>query len=146
MKKAGFSLSRVLVLMIAAFLLTSSCTKNASSPQPPSKPSDINVEVRDGGPVVLTTSAAEFDITPSGFVQAFLLKDGKKLTLDEPGIGSAAGSDYLVHEGKELQFIPEFGQTKTLESIGKLGRGKRVDIPGRPLAPSGTEVQGTLTV
>ena len=53
----------------------------------------------------------------------------KKLTLDEPGIGSAAGSDYLIHDGKDLEFTPDFSQAKVLDAIGKLGRGKRVDIP-----------------
>lgn len=88
--------------LTASFLLMLSCTRAPQPGQAPSRPSDIKVEVRDGGPVVLTTSAAEFEILPSGFLQAFLLKDGKKLTLDEPGVGSAAGSDYLVSEGKEL--------------------------------------------
>ena len=66
-----------------------------------------------------------------------LLKDGKRLTLDEPGVGSSGGSDSIVHEGKELDFVPDFGQAKVQESIGKLGRGKRVEIPARPLAPAG---------
>ena len=34
------------------------------------------------GPIVVTTSAAEFKILPSGLVQATLLKDGKRLSLD----------------------------------------------------------------
>jgi alpha-galactosidase len=130
-----------IVLLALSCTRTSVQTKGAAS-----QPSDIKVEVRTGGPVVLTTSSAEFQILPSGFVQASLLKEGKKLTLDEPGAGSAAGSDYLIHEGKELQFIPDFGQAKVLEAIGKLGRGKRVEIPGHPLAPSGIEVQRTLEV
>ena len=36
--------------------------------------------------MVLTTSAAEFQVTPEGYVQASLLKDGKKLSLDEPDV------------------------------------------------------------
>ena len=136
-----------LIVVAGIALLGISCTRTpVQSKQPPSRPSDIKVEVRTGGPVILTTSSAEFQILPSGFVQAFLLRDGKKLTLDEPGAGSAAGSDYLVHEGKDLQFIPDFGQAKILEAIGKLGRGKRVEIPGHPLAPSGIEVQRMLEV
>ncbi len=87
-----------------------SCSKPAAAPPKaaPSRPSDIKVEVRDGGPIVLTTSAAEFQILPSGFLQATLLKDGKRLTLDEPEVGSAGGSDSIVHEGKELDFMPDF--------------------------------------
>ena len=124
-----------------------SCSKSAVQPKaPPARPSDIKVEVRDGGPVVLTTGAAEFQILPSGFVQATLLKDGKRLTLDEPEVGSAGGSDSIVNNGKELDFIPDFSQAKVLESVGKLGRGKRVEIPARPLAPAGVGIERLLVV
>ena len=76
----------ITLLGIAGAML--SCSKPARPPKAaPSRPSDIRVEVRDGGPVVLTTSTAEFQILPSGFLQASLLKDGKRLTLDEPDVG-----------------------------------------------------------
>ena len=103
----------------------------------PSQPSDINVAVHDGGPIVITTSAAEFQILPSGFLQATLSKDGKRLTLDEPDVGSTGGSDSIVIEGKELDFVPDFRAGESSESSGKLGRGKRVEIPAHPLAPAG---------
>ncbi|HXX00461.1 MAG TPA: hypothetical protein VEJ00_04550, partial [Candidatus Acidoferrales bacterium] len=118
------------LIFIAVAGLMPSCSKPAAPPQPASHPSDIKVEVRDGGPVVITTSTAEFQILPSGFLQAALLKDGKRLTLDEPGVGSTGGSDSIIHEGKELDFVPDFTQAKVLEASGKLGRGKRVEIPG----------------
>ncbi|HUA16576.1 MAG TPA: alpha-galactosidase [Verrucomicrobiae bacterium] len=95
---------------------------------------------------MITTAAAEFQVLPSGFLQASLLKDGKRLTLDEPEVGSAGGSDSIVHEGKELDFVPDFSQTKILEATGKLGRGKRVEIPARPLAPAGTGIERRLVV
>ena len=38
--------------------------------------SDINVVMHDGGPLVVTTKSAEFQILPNGFLQATLLKDG----------------------------------------------------------------------
>jgi alpha-galactosidase len=124
-----------------------SCSKPAVQPRAePSRPSDIKVELRGGGPVVVTTSAAEFQVFPSGFLQATLLKAGKRLTLDEPGVGSAAGSDYIVHEGQELQFIPDFAKTKILEAMGKLGRGKRVEIPAHPLAPAGMAIERTTAI
>jgi hypothetical protein len=124
-----------------------SCTKPAEQPKPaPSRPSDIKVEVRDGGPVVVTTSAAEFQILPSGFLQATLLKDGKRLTLDEPGVGSTGGSDSIIHAGTEFDFVPDFAQAKVLEGSGKLGRGKRVEIPARPLAPAGMGIERMLVV
>ena len=143
------SYSFILAFTLAALGgMTLSCSKPAAAPPKaaPSRPSDIKVEVRDGGPIVLTTSAAEFQILPSGFLQATLLKDGKRLTLDEPEVGSAGGSDSIVHEGKELDFVPDFSRTKVVDSIGKLGRGKRVEIPARPLAPAGVDIERILVV
>src|SRR5271165_3360752 len=140
--------SFILVLTLAALTgVTLSCSKPPAQPKAaPSRPSEIKVEVRDGGPVVLTTSTAEFQVLPSGFLQATLLKDGKRLTLDEPGVGSAGGSDSIVHGGKEFDFVPDFAQAKVLEAIGKLGRGKRVEIPAHPLAPAGVGIERMLVV
>jgi len=145
---AKLSLSRSSISLLMVLLAgATSCTKRAEQPKPaPSHPSDIKVEVHDGGPAVITTSSAEFQILHSGFVQAVLKKDGKRLTLDEPDVGSAGGSDSIVHEGKELDFVPDFSQAKVVESMGKLGRGKRVLIPGRPLAPSGVPIERTLVL
>ncbi len=140
-----YSFLQVLVAGIA--LAMASCNKPPAQPKPaPSRPSDIKVEVRDGGPVVVTTSAAEFQILPSGFLQATLLKDGKRLTLDEPGVGSTGGSDSIVSKGTELDFVPDFAQAKVVESLGKLGRGKRVEIPAHPLAPAGVSVDRMLVL
>src|ERR1700678_2432698 len=101
MKTVGrFSACVSMILLVGAGCLSLGCTRTTVRPKAgASQPSDIKVEVRDGGPVVLTTSAAEFQILPSGAVLAFLLKDGKKLTLDEPSVGSTTGGDYLVHDG-----------------------------------------------
>lgn len=133
-------------LILCAGLLLS-CSKKEAQPTPaPSRPSDVNVQVHDGGPAVITTTTAEFQILPSGFLQATLLKDGKRLTLDQPDVGSAGGSDSIVHEGKEIDFVPDFGQAKVTEATGKLGRGKRIEIPAKPLAASGVPIERTLVV
>jgi hypothetical protein len=135
----------ILLIVFAGLML--SCSKPAAPVKPAaSRPSDITVEVRGGGPIVVTTGAAEFQILASGFLQATLLKDGKRLTLDEPGVGSAAGSDYIVQQGSDLEFVPDFGAAKVLEATGKLGRGKRVEIPAHPLAPAGIAVERTLVM
>jgi len=154
-KQGPVGRSRFLVLLlllpIAGIMLAAlgslGCNKAVEQAKPaPARLSDIKVEVRDGGPIVVTTSAAEFQILPSGFLQATLLKDGKRLTLDEPEVGSSGGSDSIVNGGKELDFIPDFGQAKVAESTGKLGRGKRLEIPGRPLAPAGVPIERKLVV
>ncbi|MGO9088237.1 MAG: glycoside hydrolase family 36 protein [Candidatus Sulfotelmatobacter sp.] len=134
----------ILFAGIAGLLL--SCSKPPAPKPARSQPSDIKVEVRDGGPVVVTTSTAEFQILPSGYLQATLLKDGKRLTLDEPAEGSAAGSGYIMHGEKDLEFISDFSQVKVLEATGKLGRGKRVEFPARPLAPAGVDLERSVVL
>jgi alpha-galactosidase len=139
----SFLLLGIPLVVVTAML--PGCSKQAPPAQaPPSRPSDIHVEVRDGGPTVITTSTAEFQILPSGFLQASLLKSGKHLTLDEPDVGSTGGSDSIMHEGKELDFVPDFGQAKVIEATGKLGRGKRIEIPAKPLAASGVPIERML--
>jgi alpha-galactosidase len=135
----------IVAVLCAGILL--SCAKPEARPKTePAQPSSINVEVRDGGPIVVTTSEAEFQFLPSGFLQATLRKDGKRLTLDEPVVGSSGGSDSMIHEGKEFDFVPDFSQVIVSESSGKLGRGKRVEIPARPLAPTGVGIERRLVL
>ena len=45
-------------------------SKTAVSKPAPTLPSTINVEIKDGGPIVLTTTAAEFQLRPDGYIQA----------------------------------------------------------------------------
>jgi len=151
MKRVGWSASPVSMFFFVLAILfagaLASCSKPAQQAKPaPSHPSEINVEVRDGGPIVVTTKTAEFQILPSGFLQATLLKDGKHLTLDEPPVGSTGGSDSILIAGKEYDFIPEFNQAKVQEASGKLGRGKRVEITARPLAAAGVPIERTLVL
>jgi alpha-galactosidase len=142
-----FLVSSVLACTVFASAWMISCAKPATQAKPaPSRPSDIKVEVRDGGPIVVTTSTAEFQILPAGYLQATLLKDGKRLTLDAPSEGSAAGSGFVMHDGKDLEFISDFSQVKVLEASGKLGRGKRVEFPARPLAQSGVGLERDVVV
>src|ERR1039458_10575894 len=81
------------LLLMACSKLPKPPLKTETAKPEPTQPSAINVDVKAGGPVTLTTSAAEFQVTPDGYVQAFLLldaqkKDGKKLSLDEMGRAS----------------------------------------------------------
>jgi alpha-galactosidase len=121
--------------------------KVAEAPAPGAQQlSTIRVDVNHGGPVVFTTSTAEFQVLPSGYVQGALLKDGKSLSLDEMRAGVPTGSDYVISAGKEIHFVPDFGQAKVTEATGKMGRGKRVEVPGHVLGPSGTGIERTLMV
>jgi alpha-galactosidase len=108
--------------------------------------STIKVSVSGSGPIVLTTSAAEFQILPSGYIQASLPRDGKKLSLDEPQEGNPAESDYLVDAGSEVHFMPDLSHAKVEEATGKLGRGKHVTIPAQPAGLPGKTLQQTLQI
>jgi alpha-galactosidase len=107
--------------------------------------STIQVEANSKGPLVLTTKTAEFRVLPSGYVQAFLIKDGHKLTLDDPGAGDAAG-DFAVEGGKPVHFSLDFTHAKILEASGKLGAGKRIEIPGEASASSSSSFRRVLTI
>jgi len=147
--------SRYFVLGI--LLALSACTSRPQLPQVPlvpkakpkpvpTQPSNIKVEVSPGGPAIFTTNAAEFQVRPDGYVQAFLLKDARKLSLDEPRVGAPSESDYVVVDGKDVHFILDFQQARELETVGAMGAGKRLEIPARPLGPSGMYLHRTLVL
>ncbi len=52
-------------------LLMPACSKQASQAvQEEGGPSPVSITVTAGGPVVVRTTTAEFDVLPSGYVQA----------------------------------------------------------------------------
>ena len=137
----------LLVLLTVGLTLNTSCQSGVKKPtQPASLPSAVRVLFNSGGPIILQTSAAEFQVQPSGYIQAWLIKNGEHATLDEPEQGKPMDSNYLLISGKEVHFLLDFGAAKNLEAIGKLGRGKRVEIPARPLGPSDANLQATLVL
>ena len=123
-------------VMVGMVLISTACNRTSTPPaEPAAQLSSIKVDVQHGGPVVLTTATAEFQVLSSGYVQAFLLKNGSKLTLDEPRLGTPTDSDYVVHDKKDVHFVLDFDQATVVEAIGKLGRGKHIEIPAHPLGP-----------
>src|SRR3989442_15592731 len=79
------AVSLKLILIVAgAMLLSTGCARKEKKPEARSEPSKIKIVVNDGGPVIVTTSTAEFQVLRSGYVQAFLSAKGTKLSLDEP--------------------------------------------------------------
>ena len=140
--------SRKLMFFLAGIiLLNCGCKRSAKKAQESrSEPSSISVAVNTGGPIVLITRTAEFHILPSGYLQASLVKGGEKLSLDEPRQSGPTESDYLLQDGKELHFTLDFSKAEVTEATGKVGRGKRVEIPAEVLGPSGTGLRRTLRV
>lgn len=130
--QAFLALCRVQLIVVIGWALAMMGCGEKTSP-PPAQPAPISsvaVTVNPGGPVVIKTSNAEFDVLPSGYIQAFLLKDGVRLTLDEPQAGSQSGSDSLLSAGKEIRgFTFDSEQVRVSEAHGDLSlRGKRVEI------------------
>ncbi len=141
------------IFLLALFLPLPACSDRPQLPQrpkpaikpTPTQPSNITVEVKSGGPALVTTSVAQFQVRPDGYVQAFLLlKDGRKLSLDEPRVGALSDSDYAIVGGKEVHFTLDFAQAQVLETFGKMGAGKRLEILAHPMGPSGTNLQRIL--
>jgi len=110
-----------------------------------SGPSEIRVQVDPQRPLVLTTKTAEFRVLPSGYVHASLIEAGRQLSLDDPGTGDAGG-DYFILQGKPVRFSLDFAHAKVSEASGKMGAGKRIEIPGSALDSAGKAIQRTLTV
>jgi alpha-galactosidase len=132
--------------LLFALLLanTPGCQRSAQKPaQSAEQLSTIKVELPPGGPAILTTSSAEFRILSSGQVEAWLTQNGKKLTLDNSTASPNAGSDYIIQDGKPVFFLPDFTLARVIEASGKLGRGKRLEIPARSAAAPG--ILSTLT-
>lgn len=128
-------------------LLTAACNRAATkATAPPQQPSSVKISMNQGGPVVITSSAAEFQVLPSGYIQAALIKNGQKLTLDEAEQGQPAESNFVMTGDKITRFVLDLGATKVAEARGKMGRGQRVEIPARALGPSDKNLQATLAV
>ncbi|HTR26906.1 MAG TPA: alpha-galactosidase [Terriglobales bacterium] len=107
--------------------------------------STIRVQVDPQGPLVLTTKTAEFRVLASGYIQASLIDSGRPLSLDDPSKADGTG-DYIISQGNSVRFSLDFTDAKVSEASGKMGAGKRVEIPGNARDSSGTKIQQILTV
>jgi alpha-galactosidase len=146
LNRCAHAVSTAMLIFFIA-LLNTSCNRAATkATSPPQQPSSLKISVNDGGPVVITSSSSEFQILPSGYIQAALLKNGQKLTLDEVEQGKPADSNFVMTGDKVTRFVLDFGATRVAEASGKMGRGRRVEVPARALGPTGNNLQATLAV
>jgi len=133
-------------LVLASSLALFACQRTSPPPTGRGASSKIVVTANPGGPVTIRTASAEFEILPSGYVQASLLKEGKRLTLDDP-IGAAPESaNSVVAAGKEMaDFTLDFAHVKVSAARGKIGeQGKRVEMTGRSKAENGVALEESL--
>jgi len=84
---------------------------------------------QERGLLVISTPSAEFQLLPSGHIRAFLLRDGARLTLDDP---QAAPGDFAVVKGVLANdFVMNLGEAIVTEASGTLGSsGKRIGVRG----------------
>ena len=77
-----------------------------------------------------------------------MLKNGKKLSLDEPSVVAPADSDFVRTGRKsgDVHFTLDFQQAQVHEATGKMGAGKRIEIPAQPIGSSGTGLQRVLAI
>src|SRR5258708_22414275 len=145
-RRANFPPTTIFVaLVIAAF--SKRCAREARTPAAPQTPlSAIRAAVTAGGPVVLSSSTAEFQVLPSGYIQAFLVKDGKQITLDDVGPGKAVPGISGVTGRTATAFELDLGAAKFTEASGKIGRGRRAEIPAHALELSGNKLQATFVI
>ena len=89
------------------------------------------------GALVVNTSVAEFRLLPSGYLQASLLHNGQKWTLDDPAANPSA--DYPVIAARETgDFVLDLDRARVSAASGRLGSGgKRIEVSSKsPSLPS----------
>jgi alpha-galactosidase len=134
----------VLVLIAGGCLLVQGCSQRKNQQATVPVHSDIEVTVNpDSG--IVRTSSAEFEVSGTGYVKGFLKKSETKLTLDDSSAATSGKGAFFTSGGKQISFDPDFSQARTLEAQGKLGRGKRIEIPGRAQT-SATDIQPTFVL
>jgi alpha-galactosidase len=136
-----------IVLLLAGLLtipvLSCSSHRSNSSSRAESK---IEVAISDGGPVVISTPSAQFQVSKTGYIQAALLQGGQELSLDDAQADSQASADQVVSGGKEISdFVLDTSRTRITAPSGRLGAaGKRLEISGASQSVPG--LQKTLAI
>ena len=126
------------MLVCLGVLIASSCSRHA-----PSEPVRVTVSILRSG-VIITTPAARFELSDSGYLKASLLHPGGTLSLDAAAPGRS--SDFVVIDGKDVDdFRLDFTGAKVTDGAGRLGtQGKTVEVAGR--SASYPSLQKTLTI
>jgi alpha-galactosidase len=137
------------ILALATVVGAPGCEERTAPPAEISVPSQVIVTVNKGGPVVIKTSAAEFQVLGPGYVKAILVQSGRWLTLDEPeAAGKVLPGDQVAISGKTSgEFALDFENVRVLDARGKLGaRGKRIEITGKDTRDRGVGLEETLAI
>ena len=131
-----FSLYRfgILAALLAAtfFLLHAAGCKTTdqktSSSAEPAKNSTITVRTESDG-IHIQSAAAEFVLTPSGYLKSSLKLDGRNVTLDDTD--NASGQSLTAAHQHIDDIVLDLKTARISEAQGKLGRlGKQVEVSG----------------
>ena len=139
-RKAPRILMALVLVTIAGLVGCQNQDKAAKAAEAP--PTAIQVTSNASG-VVLKTSNAEFNLSPDGYLQAYLVRGGQRLSLDAAGAKNS--SDTATANGKEISdFAYDLANARATEAKGKLGaRGKRVEVTAK--SPS-TGLEKTIAI
>jgi alpha-galactosidase len=122
-----------LLLLVVISISLSGCNRNGAATRDQPLASQVTVTTIGDRSITIKTSTAEFQLLPSGYLKASLLKDSKVLTLDDAQAANADGADTLVSSGKAVHdFVLDLAHAKVTDATGRLGtRGKRIELVGR---------------
>lgn len=87
----------------------------------------VTVTVKPGGPVRIRTKKAEFELTEAGYLRAWLLERGSRLSLDDPGPGQAS-DQVQVNGAGSLSFQIDYARVRVQRTTEG---GRRIEIPAR---------------
>jgi len=120
----------VFLILLAAIMGAPFGCERIATTNLTSNSSNIRV-VSTNASVVLTTSAAEFQFLRNGYLQASLLQEGSRSTLDDSQPG--ADSEYLESDGKQVRDFNFNLLRVAIKDIssGPAKRGKHVEIVGK---------------
>jgi alpha-galactosidase len=134
----------VLLLVLAASSLT--CQRNEPKPVVTKLESRVVVKAGSGGGLAITTPAAEFEVLPSGYIQATLIGNGSRLSLDEPAAAGSPGGGEIIVDGRPVRdFVLDLNPAVVSDARWGIGpTGKRVEISG--LSQQAPDLGKTLTL
>ena len=117
---------------IALLLVLQGCESRKVSEPPPAPKSQVELTAPSSAdqPWMIRTKTAEFDVL-GGSVNAFLLSNGTKVTIDSPS-SSGHSVDEVDADGKKVEDFTLQGSPKISDATGKLGPlGKRIEFVAR---------------
>jgi alpha-galactosidase len=120
--------ARLAIAFAGLLLFANGCGKQSTATGPATKPQESQVRVTaTANAVLVDTPAAEFAVTPSGYVAASLVAGDRKISLDHAG--SDSGIE-VTTAAKELSAaVFDVAHPQISETRGRLGtKGKRVEV------------------